>query len=202
MAWRTFAVGWTLLIAALTLRSHPLAVEEVARSHWYCVVCGEAGAADVILNLLLFFPLGLALRALDWPWWRAALVMTAFTIGIETTQAHLLIGRDGTLGDVLTNSIGGLLGWTALPLLQAIAQPTRRTARIGTAVILVWMASLWSGSVVALQPAATKAAPWIGQQLEPSPGARPFSGQLHAASVDGIPIPEDLSPAFPSGTTR
>jgi hypothetical protein len=187
-AWLVFAIAWALLIAWLTLRSNPLAAALVARDHWYCVVCGESGLADVILNLILYFPLGAALHALRWPLWRAALLMCAATLCIEVTQAHWLIGRDGTLGDVLMNSAGGLLGWLSFPAMRAIARPTRAVASVGALITVAVTTAVWFASGLALQPALSDAAPWIGQPLHQWPGLRHFPGRIASATVDGISV--------------
>ena len=60
---QTALVCWLLVIAWCTLRSAPVPVEEVARLRWYCVVCGDSGVADVVLNILLFLPVGVLLRS-------------------------------------------------------------------------------------------------------------------------------------------
>jgi glycopeptide antibiotics resistance protein len=77
---------------------------------------GEGGlrfaVAELVGNVLLFVPLGMALR------WRlprvgvARLTIVAMLVSvtIETLQAILGTGRWATTTDVITNTVGGLLG--------------------------------------------------------------------------------------------
>jgi glycopeptide antibiotics resistance protein len=64
----------------------------------------------VILNVLLFLPLG-ALLAVAWAasWWRVALVCLALSVTIEVVQARWL-ERDGGWPDVVANTVGALVG--------------------------------------------------------------------------------------------
>ncbi|MGH7675779.1 MAG: VanZ family protein, partial [Gemmatimonadales bacterium] len=75
-----------------------------------CLICGERGWADALLNVIMFLPLGalLALRAT--PPRYAALV--AFLLSTLIEGAQLMIpGRDPSLGDILFNTVGGLCGY-------------------------------------------------------------------------------------------
>ena len=122
--WAVSAVAWLAVIGWCTLQSHPDAAAEIAELPWYCVVCGDGGTADVLLNILLFLPLGLALAALDSSRGRALLVVMALSTAIEVYQGTALVGRDACLGDVLSNSAGGLLGWSLYAGLPALAWPS------------------------------------------------------------------------------
>jgi hypothetical protein len=81
----------------------------------YCLLCGERGSADAILNFILFIPLGFALgRGLGW---RSATLAfpILLTVAIELSQT-MIPGRYPALSDILTNGSGGLTGlWLALP---------------------------------------------------------------------------------------
>jgi hypothetical protein len=77
---------------------------------------GEGGlrlaVAELIGNVLLFVPLGMALR------WRfpalgiarVTIVAMLVSIAVETLQAVLATGRWATTTDVITNTVGGLVG--------------------------------------------------------------------------------------------
>lgn len=47
-------VAYALFVSVLTLRPAPGAVSQ---QFWTCVLCGELGTADLILNVILFVPL-------------------------------------------------------------------------------------------------------------------------------------------------
>jgi glycopeptide antibiotics resistance protein len=72
-------------------------------------------AADIILNVLLFMPLGAwaALR-LGRRWLAATIVSAAaFSFAIELTQALEAVGRFPSATDVVTNTAGAALGFLA-----------------------------------------------------------------------------------------
>lgn len=64
------------------------------------------------LNVILTVPLGLfAKLALPRvPWWVIGLGVLVLSAGIELAQWQLPLGREGTVSDVVTNTIGGALG--------------------------------------------------------------------------------------------
>ena len=80
-----------------------------------CLLCGERGSADAILNFILFIPLGFALGR-GFGWRPATLALPILlTVAIELSQT-MIPGRYPTLSDILTNGSGGLTGlWLALP---------------------------------------------------------------------------------------
>src|SRR6266704_2713217 len=74
-----------------------------------CIACGEHATSDVLLNIILFVPLGAAValhvRSLS----RCALSAALLSATIELAQLYIP-GRDSSLGDVLSNTLGGTLG--------------------------------------------------------------------------------------------
>lgn len=96
-------------------------------SHW-CLVCGSQGGVDAVLNVLLFVPLGIGLalagvRARD-----TALAVFALSGLIELAQLLVITGRDATIGDVVTNTFGGALGFTIGRFLFWLLSPDPGTA--------------------------------------------------------------------------
>lgn len=200
--WWAIAAAWLLLILWLTLRSAPDQAMRVADLPWYCVLCGEAGVADVLLNVLLFAPLGIAARALQLPRWRVFAVAVVLTIAIETTQWFLLVGRDGSLGDVLANSAGAVLGWLAYSPLCRMARPTRALARRGTWMVFAVATLVWFTTGFGLQPSLSEATPWVGQVQHHWPGHDAFAGTIEWVDINGVAVPNDpiASPLPPHDT--
>src|SRR3712207_2032131 len=66
-----------------------------------CIVCGRVGGVDVLLNVLLFVPLGLGLRLAGLSRWRALALAGLTTLGIESLQFAVVTGRDASLSDLL-----------------------------------------------------------------------------------------------------
>jgi hypothetical protein len=190
------------LVLWLTLRSAPGQAMRVADLPWYCVLCGQGGVADILLNVLLFAPLGIAARALQLPRWRVFAVAVALTIAIETTQWFLLVGRDGSLGDVLANSTGAVLGWLAYSPLCRLARPTRALARHGTWTVFTVTAVVWFGTGFGLQPSLSDATPWVGQIQHRWPEHDAFPGRIERVDINGVAVPNDpiASPVPPHDT--
>lgn len=190
-SWWTIAAVWLMVILWVTLRSAPDQAARAMELPWYCVLCGEAGVADFILNLLLFVPLGVAAHALRLPQWRGFAFAVALTVVIETIQGMFLVGRDGSLGDVLANSAGAVLGWLLYPGLMQLGRPSHAFARAGVGVVLGLSAVTWFTTGIGLRPALSMAAPWVGQLQHKWPGHDAFPGTINAAEINGVAVPND-----------
>ncbi|MEO6309412.1 MAG: VanZ family protein [Leifsonia sp.] len=73
-------------------------------------------------NILMFVPLGF-LVALILPtriWWLALILCPALSVAIELTQGAVLSARFASPGDVLSNSIGAVIGIFFAVLLRAV----------------------------------------------------------------------------------
>jgi len=128
-------------IAWFTLRPSPEDAEAAARSPFTCLFpCEDQSLRDAILNVILFVPLGFALR-LWLPAGRAWLLTLLTTCAIEFTQYSWLLGRDASLRDILTNSLGGAIGVALVshwrPLLLPDRRESRRLAAVGGGLWLV-----------------------------------------------------------------
>ena len=68
-------------------------------------------AYAVLLNVLAFAVLGaIGVALLRWPPVRVALLLTAFSAGVELAQALPSVGREPSLLDVACNSLGAVIG--------------------------------------------------------------------------------------------
>ncbi|MBP6442605.1 MAG: VanZ family protein [Gemmatimonadales bacterium] len=188
------------VISLTTLGANPAQADRVAETGWSCLVCGDAGTTDVLLNLLLFLPLGIGLRLCGWNGRRAVIAMALFSLGIEATQALALAGRDASLSDILANSLGGAAGWWGWP--RAATWRTRSLAhhRRGAALMIglstmVWLATGWG-----LRPNGSDAGPWVGQPLHRWRGHDPFPGTLQRVTVNRIDVPNDPLSSTPDLT--
>lgn len=74
-----------------------------------CIICGERGLADVILNIALFLPFGAAAGLAARSWQRALVCAILLSIGIEWQQQGIP-GRHSSVGDLVFNTVGASLG--------------------------------------------------------------------------------------------
>jgi len=157
-------------------------------SHW-CLVCGSQGWVDALLNLLLFVPLGCGLALAGVRARSAVLAMFAFSTLIEFSQLVLIAGRDATLGDVITNTIGGGLGFAITRHFAVLARPSFKAA--------VGLASSWSLVWLALQAVssfgfalAIPSANYYGQIARRLGNFEQYRGRVLTAAIGPMSIPD------------
>jgi hypothetical protein len=183
-------------IAVATLRPGP---EAMVTSRWTCLVCGPFGGADVLANVLLFLPYGIGLGLVGGRWGRALVLVVATTCMIELFQYRVLVGREGTISDVITNSIGGALGiamgahWRALILPRA-----RASGMLGISAAIIWILVLGAAGramTPSYRPAGAEVV--IAPSFPPSPR---FAGRVSGARIGGVAVtsgarlPNDVPP--------
>ncbi|HET8634748.1 MAG TPA: VanZ family protein [Gemmatimonadales bacterium] len=173
------------LIGGLTLVPLPRQLAQAAATPWYCVICGDRGMVDVLLNVALFVPLGVALGALGLRPRRALLAGFLLALAIELLQATLVLGRDPSLSDVLTNSCGTFLG-----AFLGLAAPTlwrpsvARAQQLGLVASLGWLAMVGlSGWLLTEDPAD---GPAQLLQAPTEPFLDQFAGVIQSARADEV----------------
>lgn len=175
-----------LLIAVATLT--PGSAERLEPTHLTCLVCGSNGGADVLRNVLLFLPLGAA-AALAGVRWRTAVVAGfLLSLTVESMQYFVVVGRDPSLSDLTTNTIGAALGHFLAASWRRWVLPGRRTARqLLAGGTLAWIALL-GATAMGLQwdvpplPYTSSATP------PPYAGVREYEGAVYARTLDGRPL--------------
>ncbi len=156
--------------------------------------CGSLWLTDVISNVVMFVPFGVALGLRRWSVWYVLLVSLIFSAGVETMQ-YLGVppGRSPALADILTNTVGGMLG----------AQLVHgwRWQRVASHAQLSVLALAWSAVACAVVA-------WSGYMLTPvsGPDAARATGLSVAPSafehVPGLGWYEGLTDSAFVGTTR
>ncbi len=172
------------LIARLTLKP----MGSTFPTHFdVCLLCGEVGTANFVLNVLLFVPLGLGLRLIGVPRWAICVVGLALTVSIETLQFYVVPGRDSDLGDIIANTTGAVVGIAVVDFHRIWLAPASHVAG-------------WLGGVTALCICTGAAlvqwslAPWLShavyyEQIAPDlPGYALFNGAVSDATFDGAGI--------------
>jgi VanZ like protein len=189
---RRVAVGLLALtlmaMAIMTLYPVPDDVARVERTSFWCLICGELGVVDVLLNLLLFVPYGMALFLLGMSWRKACILIVASTITIELLQLTVVSGRDASLSDVLTNSLGGSVGFFLGRNWQRVVFPSRGESRWWACAIL----GAWLGvqilSAWGLQTELPRSL-YYGQWAPALAQFDQFTGTVHRVELDGMPLP-------------
>lgn len=169
------------IILALTLWPSPESVEALPIG---CFYCSRRATADAIANVILFMPLGAAIawatRGSRWAW-RAGL---ALSLLIELTQ-RFVIGRDPSIGDVVTNTIGAALGALLFLYLRTEARrepDARKALRAGAAASGIVVLTAWF-----LGPAPTTATHYA--QWTPVLGHLEwYRGRVLAAHIGDEPL--------------
>lgn len=139
------------------------------------------GVPDLVRNVLLFVPLGLALSR--WPVWAVALLAAALSAGIESVQRWL--PRDPGAWDVLMNAAGAVLGHRLHRVLPA---PTVRL-RPATLALAAGLLAATLASIPGVR--ANDFSNWAFYPLlvgDEASGDRPWAGGLRALAVYDRPI--------------
>lgn len=194
--WRLKRIGTAVTCAALvvigslTLFPNPAAVTEIAKTSFLCLICGDVGAVDVLLNIALFVPLGVGLGLAGRRFATALLIALAATATIEFLQATIIVGRDSSISDIITNTAGGGLGWVLARHAEAVIRPHPALARrLAIAAVVAWLAmyafSAWG---LATSPAAGT---YWGQWTHHFEGGSTYNGRVLDAALNGVPLPDD-----------
>lgn len=186
-------VGWLValsgfaFIAAMTLTPQP---GPPSYSPSLCLLCGDAAVQDTILNVVLFVPFGLGMRLAGLGHGRTMIIVVCTTITVELLQMHIIAGRDSSLGDVITNTLGGAVGVYFANAWPRWILPSARRARALT----------WAGAAIWL--AITVATVWgLERALPESPRWGRWQPELmHMDSFQGTVLTADAAGyGFPPG---
>ena len=155
----------------------------------FCLICGTFGGVDAVLNVLLFMPLGLGLAVAGTSPRRAILSMAVLSALIELAQLLVVPGRDATIGDLLTNSIGGALGFVLGLRFSGLIFPTPRKA----ATYATSWAAVWVGAQSVFSYGFAPALPrshYYGQLARRLGHFEQFHGKVLSATVGNVRVPD------------
>lgn len=151
-----------------------------------CMLCGDLGGPDLILNVVLFVPFGLALSALGVRPFQAFGWALALSLAIEAVQI-VLPGRSTTLRDALCNAGGAWLGAELARRLPDWLAPSRASlARVGAAALAAIATIALSGWLLGFAPSAP---PYYGHWAPRQEHLAWWSGEITRAALDGIALP-------------
>jgi len=107
------------------------------------VTLGQTGLSETVSNLVTFVPFGLllCLTVKEVSMWRLLIVVFVFSVVVETLQFALAIGTtDAT--DVVTNTLGGLVGLVLYRLANKVIRAEILDRVIAAAAIVLFVAFL------------------------------------------------------------
>jgi hypothetical protein len=176
-------VGILLVLASLLAIGFATLLPEDGRPiPSFCVICGTVGGVDAILNVLLFVPLGVGLALSNAREKVAIPAMALLSLFIELAQLIAIPGRDASLGDLLTNTVGGALGFILCRNATGWLRPSARTA---TKLAIGWF-GLWLGIQSAASFGFSRALPssqYYGQIARPLEIFAKFEGKVLSPKV-------------------
>jgi len=187
--WATVGAGATLLvIAVLTL----IPGSETISIPPLCPFCDEYALTDVILNILLFVPLGFFFGACGWTRRRAVWSCFAITVTIESLQI-VIPGRDASIRDALMNTLGGWIGCWLFASAVRLVWPSPTEAKS-----LLWKASLlWTAILVVSTWLLIPSMPhsqYFGMWAPRLRGYEPFVGRVLEVTAGGAALQDGKIP--------
>jgi hypothetical protein len=148
---------------------------------------------DVVLNLLLFTPFGAGLRLAGWRW-RSVVAMAALvSFTVEFLQYTVVAGRDASLRDVVTNTVGAAVAAALVGRWRDAALPSARTA----AALFVGWSFVWIGTLAAtvwLQDPRGLRGPLRSAWPAQASLDRGFAGRVLEVRVDGRVMTREETP--------
>lgn len=177
-----------LFIAVLTLTPQYRATKMPPS---LCLLCGDTSVLDAILNVFLFIPFGMGLRLAGMSRRRAFMFGLVTTITVELLQLFIP-GRDTSLGDLFTNSAGGMIGILCADVWRVVVLPSRRAAvRLATGWTMVWLFVLTASAELAhiSLPNTSAWGVWTPELLHHDY----FPGKVLSATAGGLPTPNAIS---------
>ena len=150
--------------------------------------CDDPLLADFVRNIILFAPMGFGLRLAGVRSRWAILAGTLLSATVELLQIRVIVGRDASVLDWISNTLGTVVGVGIAGQMKAIILPSPRGAlRLTIGALMGWLAILILGAW-GIQPAPTEF-PFWGQRTPRLRQYPPFYGQLLTGRINGVEIP-------------
>jgi hypothetical protein len=175
-----------MLALGLVLGATLFASETRSTPGAICLVCGERGLADAILNVVLFVPLGLALALYRWRLGLAFLSAVLLSVVVEFAQ-FFIPGRDANLGDLFFNAIGAGLGLLGGRSRARLLWPSRSSACLLSLSALLVAMGIFGLTAYLLAPSFPPSE-YYGQWTPKLGHLQRYRGQVIRATVGPVPI--------------
>ena len=190
---RFLAIAGLLFIAVTTLVPLPHQTVASKSTPLWCLVCGDHGGIDVFNNVLLFVPLAAGMRIMGVATRSVIASAAALSFGIELLQLTVIPGRDASLSDLLTNTLGSWLGTILGTNLSRLLRPEPALSiPLAVAAGIIWLV-IQGATALLLQPWAPEQ-PMRGAWNRSVYGRPPFDGQIVSAFLSGWPLQDVAEP--------
>jgi VanZ family protein len=186
---RLFLALSVLLILVTTL--WPIG-DAAPQSVGFCVLCGELGTLDFLNNIVLFAPLG---AALAWSGFnRSEVALSAFLLSSTVELLQFAVpGRDPSVGDLLANTLGAMLGREVLPAASSMWR-ARGPRALG---LLSCYAVAFVAGMAMLSHIVRPDLPYGALYGQIAPARRdlaPYPGEVKEVEFAGLPLRSDRLP--------
>lgn len=179
--------GFLILSVSLILATTLVPGRAADSTSAACVICGERGIADAILNVLLFAPLGIALSLSSWSGRRLYLLGALLSSSIEFVQLFIP-GRDPSVGDVLFNLLGVAAGVLVTRSAARWLLPGRRQASRLSLAAAVAAVAVFALSGILLAPSFPESV-YYGQWTPNLGHLEWYRGRVLAAELGPVTLP-------------
>jgi len=154
------------------------------------LLCAEVFGTDVVLNILLFVPLGLGLRlATGSRRWVLAL-SAAITLAVELTQWFFVSGRIASVSDLVANLLGASVGMLLAERGHRIIYPEATMARLFAGFSIVGWLVVQALTIWAFTPSLIGGA-FFGQLAADLGHMDRFTGRVISAGIGATPVTSD-----------
>lgn len=194
------ALMWAVGVAAVTLTPNG---GPVARIVSFCILCGEGGTADALLNVALFVPLGLLIGR---RWGALLALVSGLMVGLCVETGQLLLrDRYSNAGDLVWNGAGAWLGGLLAPRVRRWLDEPVSLAPRGLAVGLPTLWIVATGILLRPAPVSSGFSFDDGRSLHPDPiSGRDDSGLTPVRPADASThvLDDATMDRSPDGTWR
>ncbi len=153
----------------------------------WCLLCGEHGTADAIRNIVLFLPLGATALLATGSVFLATAISAGISLLVEMGQVGTP-GRDASAGDLIFNTLGGVIGVLAARSASTWLRPEPR-ARRRLVVAATAAPMLVIGAAGAVFQTDLPETTYYGQWTPELGHFDVFRGRVVDARIADLPIP-------------
>jgi VanZ like protein len=176
-----------LAIASQTLIPHPATIG-AAPSPQVGFAADDLAGIDILFNILLFIPFGIGLRLSGGSRRRCVAIAASLSGAVELLQLGVVAGRESSVRDVVTNTLGALLGVWLADGWRRLAFPAENERHRLRALA----AALWLLVIAGEAAQLTRAFPttiWFGQWAPGGVFPATFGGRVLAVRLDSLELP-------------